>query len=234
MQQNPIQAEDREVGLHELDYRNDRSEWVDELPEEPKSPAPDYFRHEEALAAIIDRSVRNPSKRRWMPVLVGSVAAAGLLVVASVQLLPTPQPATVASSTPGQVAVSGATTTAQCPAERVGNTITGNGAGGLDSGPGVILAFQYAYYVTRSGVATREFVTPNASVSPARTIQQGIDGIPVGTTHCISITPGALIGQYLVQVTEYRLDSTSITYKPQVVTTARVGSRTLITGIGAT
>ncbi|MEV6135472.1 hypothetical protein AB0L63_05300 [Nocardia sp. NPDC051990] len=230
MQQNPIQAEDREFGQQELDYRNDRSEWVEELPEEPKSPAPDYFRHEEALAAMIDRSGRNPSKRRWMPVLVGSVAAAGLLVVAFVQLLPTPQPATVASSTPSQVA---ATTAAQCPAERVGNTITGNGAGGLDSGPGVIFAFQYAYYVTRSGVATREFVTPNASVAPARTIQQGIDGIPVGTTHCISITPGALVGQYLVQVTEYRLDSTSITYKHQVVTTARVGSQTLITGIGA-
>lgn len=233
MQQNPIQAAEREPARPESDYRNDWSEWVDELPDEPKPPAPDYFRHEQALAAMIDRSGRNRSKRRWMPVLVGSVAAAGLLMVAFVQLRPTPQPATVASSTPSQVAVSGATTAAQCPAERVGNTITGNSAGGMDSGPGVIFAFQYAYYVTRSGSATREFVSPNASVSPAKTIQQGIDGIPVGTTHCISITPGAVVGQYLVQVTEYRPDSTSITYKPQIVTTTRVGSQTLIAGIGA-
>ncbi|MFI7666999.1 hypothetical protein [Nocardia sp. NPDC049526] len=230
---NPIQAADGESAQYELDYGGDWSEWVEELPAEPKPTAPDYFRHEEALAAMIDRSGRNRSKRRWMPVLVGSVAAAGLLVVAFVQIQPEPQPATVASSTPSQVAVSGSTSAAQCPAERVGDTITGNGAGGLDSGPGVIFAFQYAYYVTRSGVATREFVAPNASVSPAGTIQQGIDGIPAGTTHCISITPGAFAGQYLVQVTEHRPDSTSITYKPQVVTTARVGNQTLITGIGA-
>ncbi|MEV6340922.1 hypothetical protein AB0M12_40160 [Nocardia vinacea] len=230
---NPIHAADGESTQYELDYGGDWSEWVEELPAEPKAPAPDYFRHEEALAAMIDRSGRHRSKRRWMPVLVGSVAAAGLLVVAFVQIRPEPQPATVASSTPSQVAVSGSTSAAQCPAERVGDTITGNGAGGLDSGPGVIFAFQYAYYVTRSGVATREFVAPNASVSPAGTIQQGIDGIPAGTTHCISITPGTFVGQYLVQVTEHRPDSTSITYKPQIVTTARVGNQTLITGIGA-
>ncbi|WP_062989339.1 hypothetical protein [Nocardia anaemiae] len=229
-EQNPI---DSEFTRQELDYRGEWSEWVEEPAEEPKPPAPDYFRHEAALAAMIDRSGRNRSKRRWMPVLVGSVAAAGLLVVAFVQIRPDPQPATVASSTPSQVAVSGSTSAAECRAERVGDTITGNGAGGLDSGPGVIFAFQYAYYVTRSGAATREFVAPNASVSPAGTIQQGIDGIPAGTTHCISITPGASVGQYLVQVTEYRPDSTSITYKPQIVTTARVGNQTLITGIGA-
>ncbi|MEV4237509.1 MULTISPECIES: hypothetical protein [unclassified Nocardia] len=232
-EQHPIQADDRGPARQEFDYRSEWSEWVEEAPEESKPSAPDYFRHEDALAAMIDRSGRNRSKRRWMPVLVGSVAAAGLLVVAFVQIRPDPQPATVASSTPSQVAVSGSTSAAECPAERVGDTITGNGAGGMDSGPGVIFAFQYAYYVTRSGAATREFVVPNASVSPAGTIQQGIDGIPAGTTHCISITPGASVGQYLVQVTEHRPDSTSVTYKPQVVTTARVGNQTLITGIGA-
>ncbi|WP_433715562.1 hypothetical protein ACQP2U_17020 [Nocardia sp. CA-084685] len=232
-EQNLIQVDDSEFTRQELDYRGEWSEWVEEVPEEPKPSAPDYFRHEEALAAMIDRSGRNRSKRRWVPVLVGSVAAAGLLVVAFVQVRPDPHPATVASSTLSQVAVSGPTPATECPAERVGGTITGNGAGGMDSGPGVIFAFQYAYYVTRSGVATREFVAPNASVSPAGTIQQGIDGIPAGTTHCISITPGTSVGQYLVQVTEHRPDSTSITYKPQVVTTARVGNQTLITGIGA-
>ncbi|MFX0577387.1 hypothetical protein [Nocardia nepalensis] len=215
------------------DYQAEWSDWVDEAPAEERPPAPDYFRHEEALAAMIDRSGRNQSTRRWLPVLVGSVAAAGLLVVAFVQLVPNPQPATVASSSPSQVAVSGPASEAQCPAERVGSSIQGNGAGGMDSGPAVIFAFQYAYYVTRSGTAAREFVAPNASVSPATTIQQGIDGIPVGTTHCVTVTPGAFVGQYLVQVTEHRPDSKSITYKPQVVATGRVGSQTLITGISA-
>lgn len=233
LQQDLIHAADGEYPQPQPDYGDEWSEWVEELPAEPKPPAPDYFRHEDALAAMIDRSGRNRSKRWWMPVLAGSVAAAGLLVVAFAQLRPIAQPATVASSTPSQVAVSESTSAAQCPAERIGDTITGNGGGGMDSGPGVIFAFQYAYYVTRSGAATRDFVTPNASVSPAATIQHGIDGIPVGTTHCVSIAPGASVGQYLVRVTEYRPDSTSITYKPQVVTTARVGSRTLITGIGA-
>ncbi|MGY4102538.1 hypothetical protein ACW2Q0_23715 [Nocardia sp. R16R-3T] len=230
LQQNLINAAHGEYAQSEPDHDD---EWVEEVPDEPKPLAPDYFRHEAALAAMIDRSGRNRSRRRWMPVLVGSVAAAGLLMVAFVQLRPNPQPVTVASSTPNQVTVAGPTSATQCPAERIGDILTGNGAGGTDSGPGVIFAFQYAYYVTRSGVATRQFVTPNASVSPAGTIQQGIDGIPVGTTHCVGITPGASVGQYLVQVSEYRPDSTSITYKPQVVSTARVGGQTLITGIGA-
>ncbi|MET8876041.1 hypothetical protein [Nocardia sp. NPDC004604] len=235
--QDPMRQNMAHVGNGELDeqgrdYQDNWSEWVEELPEE-KPPAPDYFRHEEALAAMIDRSGRNRSTRRWLPVLVGSVAAAGLLVVAFVQLDPNPQPATVASSSPSQIAVVDPAPTAQCPAEQVGSTIQGNGAGGMDSGPAVIFAFQYAYYVTRSGEGTREFVAPNASVSPAATIQQGIDGIPVGTTHCITVTPGAFVGQYLVQVTEYRPDSKSITYKPQAVTTARIGSQTLITAISA-
>ncbi|WP_433678442.1 hypothetical protein [Nocardia sp. CA-119907] len=232
MRQNMIHAGIGELNEQGRDYQDDRPEWVEELPEE-KPPAPDYFRHEEALAAMIDRSGRNRSTRRWLPVLVGSVAAAGLLVVAFVQLDPNPQPATVASSSPSQIAIADPTPTAQCPAEQVGSKFQGNGAGGMDSGPAVIFAFQYAYYVTRSGEATREFVAPNASVSPAATIQQGIDGIPAGTTHCIIVTPGAFVGQYLVQVTEFRPDSKSITYKPQAVTTARIGSQTLITAISA-
>ncbi|WP_433205952.1 hypothetical protein ACQP1G_18965 [Nocardia sp. CA-107356] len=233
MRQNMTRAgaSNGELGRQGLDYQGDWSDWVDEPAAEQQPPAPDYFRHEEALAAMIDRSGRNRSTRRWLPVLVGSVAAAGLLVVAFVQLEPNPQPATVASSSPSDVAVAGPAPAPACPAERVGSTIQGNGAGGMDSGPAVIFAFQYAYYVTRSGEATREFVAPNASVSPATTIQQGIDGIPVGTTHCLTVTPGAAVGQYLVQVTEHRPDSTSITYKPQAVTTARVGSQTLISGI---
>lgn len=232
MRQNTIHpgSIDGDTIQHAPDYQSDWSEWVDE---QPIPLALDYFRHEEALAAMIDRSGRNQSKRRWVPVLVGSVAAAGLVVVGFVQLRPDPGPATVASSSPSQVAVSGPTPTAECPAERVGDSIQGNGAGGMDSGPAIIFAFQYAYYVTRSGEAAREFVSPNASVSPAATIQQGIDGIPVGTMHCISISPGAFVGQYLVQVTEHRPDAQLITYKPQVVTTARMGIKTLITGIGA-
>jgi hypothetical protein len=214
-------------------YDGDWSDWVARLPAEPAPPpAPDYYRHEEALANMIDRRPRR-NTRRWLPALLGSLGAAALLFAAFMQFRPNPQPAAVASSTPTQVAAAPAPA-AQCPPERVGSRIQGNGAGGADSGPAAIFAFQYAYYVARSGDQARTVVAANASVSNGSAIQQGIDSIPVGTTHCVSIAPGAFVGQYLVQVTEYRPNITqSIVYNPQVVTTARVGNKTLITSIGA-
>lgn len=61
--------------------------------------------------------------------------------------------------------------------------------GDQKSGPGVIAAFEYAYYITRSGAAVRALATPDTSLPPAEKIQAGIDTVPTGTTHCVRITP---------------------------------------------
>jgi hypothetical protein len=142
-------------------------------------------------------------------------------------------PAPTAASSPTDVPASATIPATQCPSEEVGNRIQGNGAGGGDSGPAVILAFQYAYYVTRSSEQARAVVAPDAAVSSLADIQHGIDTIPAGTTHCVTITPGASVGQYLVQISEQRPNARSVAYNAQLVTTARAGGKTLITGISA-
>ncbi|MFE6921162.1 hypothetical protein ACFVAV_08970 [Nocardia sp. NPDC057663] len=119
-----------------------------------------------------------------------------------------------------------------CPTERTETVVRSAEAGGTGSGPDAVLAFQYAYYVNRSGEQARAMTAPGADVSPAAVIQRGIDSIPVGTTHCVRITTVAA-DRYTVEVTEFRPAGAPATYTKQSVRTALVGDRTLITGIAA-
>ncbi|WP_194824531.1 hypothetical protein [Nocardia sp. XZ_19_231] len=125
-----------------------------------------------------------------------------------------------------------ADTAGSCPTERTDIVVRSAEAGGTDSGPDAVLAFQYAYYVTRSGEQARAVATPDADVSPAAVIQRGIDTIPVGTTHCVRITTVAA-DRFTVEITEFRPAGAPATYTKQSVRTALVGDRTLITGIAA-
>ncbi|MBF6478929.1 hypothetical protein [Nocardia cyriacigeorgica] len=120
----------------------------------------------------------------------------------------------------------------RCPTERTDEVVRSAEAGGTGSGPDAILRFQYAYYVDRSAALAREVVAPDAPVSPASVIQRGIDSIAEGTTHCVRIVTLEQ-GRYSVEVTEYRPDGQPATYSKQMVTTAVIGGRTLITGITA-
>ncbi|WP_228001206.1 hypothetical protein [Nocardia australiensis] len=221
----------------------DRSEWIDPLPpaQQPAhKPTPDYsYADSDVFDRMIDRSrVRRwyqlpSSRRRWVPALIGFLAASAVLVTVFLLLRSAPAPAPTAAPNPSPPARPALTPTAECPARSVGNIIQGNGQGGADSGPAVILAFQYAYYVSRSSELARTVVAPDAAVSPAPEIQQGIDTIPAGTTHCVTITPGAFAGQYLVRISEYRPGIKAVAYNAQLVTTARSGDQTLITAIAA-
>ncbi|MFD6449381.1 hypothetical protein ACFWF3_01265 [Nocardia sp. NPDC060220] len=197
---------------------------------EPSRPAPDYNGDDEVFARMIDRSKRRRVPR-WVAPLVASVAGAVLLGGTYVQLRG-PAPASTAASTP-LAPSSVSPVTAECPTEQIGAMVRGNGAGGTESGIAAIMAFQYAYYVARSGDQARTLVASDAVAPPAAAIQAGIDSTPVGTTHCVEITPGAYAGQFLVKITAFRPDSAPSTYTPQLVGTAEVGNKTLITSFGA-
>ncbi|MEV0292491.1 hypothetical protein [Nocardia sp. NPDC050710] len=121
---------------------------------------------------------------------------------------------------------------ADCPTERGAGLVRSADPGGTESGPDAVLAFQYAYYVERSGEQARAIVAPDAAISPAEVIQRGIDSIPAGTTHCVRVLTIA-DNKYSVEVTEYRPGGVPATYNKQTVTTAVIGGRTLITGIAA-
>lgn len=207
---------------------------------EPEAPTTARERLRRRLAPATEtvpapvRTVHGPARNRALPVLLGTAGAAALAAAAYVQFAviggdEAPPPVTAAPATTASAAPAA---DPHCPAERTGSTVQGNGSGGADSGPEAIFGFQHAYYVARSGEQARTLVAPDAAVPPAPDIQRGIDTIPAGTTHCVRITPGAFVGQYTVVVIEHRPGSAPLAYNPQLVTTMRIGNRTLITGIG--
>ncbi|MFD3508160.1 hypothetical protein [Nocardia sp. NPDC058666] len=197
---------------------------------EPSRPAPDYNGDDAVFARMIDRSKRRRVPR-WVGPLAASVAGAVLLGGTYLQLRE-PSPTSTSTSTP-LVPTSAGPVTAACPTEQIGTMVRGKGEGGTDSGIAAILAFQHAYYVARSGDQARTLVAAEAVAPSAAAIQAGIDSTPVGTTHCVEITPGAFAGQYLVKVTAFRPDAAPSTYTPQLVGTAEVGGKTLISSFGS-
>lgn len=95
--------------------------------------------------------------------------------------------------------------------------------GDQKSGPGVIAAFEHAYYVTRSGTAVRELTTPDTSLPAKEKIQAGIDTVPTGTTHCVRITPIST-GIYSVALTEMRPGQPPAQF-PQTITAKELYGR---------
>lgn len=119
-----------------------------------------------------------------------------------------------------------------CPTERTDTVVRSAEAGGTDSGPNAILAFQHAYYVARSGEQARAVVAPDSPISSAAVIQQGINTVALGSTHCVRIQTLA-DNRYSVEITVYPPGGAPTTYNKQTVTTAVIDGRTLITGIAA-
>jgi len=221
------------------DDRFDGQDWLPENAQEEFQDrsgigeSTDLFPEEDVFARMIDRSPKRGPLLRWAPVVLGCLAAVALVAAATIFLRDggTPQQASTVEAAPS--GAGDASPATQCPAERVGNRIQGNGSGGTDSGPAVIFAFQYAYYVQRSADLARAMAARDAAVPTDAEIQQGIDSVPVGTTHCVAINPGAFAGQYRVVVTEHRPGQAPVSYNPQLVSVADEGGRTLITSISA-
>ncbi len=130
----------------------------------------------------------------------------------------------------GAEAVRGAS--ADCPTERSARVMRGADIGGTATGPDAIMWFQHAFYVERSAERALEVVAPEAGVSPASVIQRGIESVPLGTDYCVRVVT-LDDSRYSVEVTERRPGMVPATYDKQLVTTAVVGGRTLITGIAA-
>ncbi|MFD4458003.1 hypothetical protein [Nocardia sp. NPDC058480] len=121
-----------------------------------------------------------------------------------------------------------------CADEQRGTLTIGRGHGDNNSGPGVILGFEYAFYTDRNGEKARSYVAPEAdTVGSAPIIQDGIDKyVPLGTTYCAQINQ---IGpdSYELDLTERRPGGTSaddLLYTQLITTTVRDG-RTMIATI---
>ncbi|WP_156371167.1 hypothetical protein [Nocardia arizonensis] len=175
------------------------------------------------------RKRRPPRRSRTRSVVVGSAAVVGSLAAAAVVLV-----YTTAMTAPQQAATAADPVLGGgpgCEPTRTDQLVRGNGVGSTANGPDVILAFQHAYYVSRSGTAARTLTTADAAVPTAEVIGAGIASVPAGTQHCVLITPLA-DGRFDVVITEARPDAAVRTYR-QFVTVTETGGVIAITKIAA-
>ncbi|QXF84373.1 hypothetical protein HBA53_25150 (plasmid) [Rhodococcus pyridinivorans] len=103
--------------------------------------------------------------------------------------------------------------TSECRADR----------GDQRSGPGVIAAFNYAYYNRRDAAAARALATPTSTVTPAPQLQTFIDKLPQGTNYCLR-TVELSDGVFLVDLSVMRPDM-PVERGTQTVTTAKIDGR---------
>ncbi|MBF6331804.1 hypothetical protein [Nocardia transvalensis] len=132
--------------------------------------------------------------------------------------IPTLTAAPPPTTTPAATACAGLT----------GSTVT-DGAGNTDTIAGVIAAFEFAYYRTRSADAAMRLLAPETGIV-AESLAAGIASIPAGTSHCVAIT---LISDNTadVHVVELHPDRSRMDYL-QVINTRRTDTgQQLITNI---
>lgn len=113
-----------------------------------------------------------------------------------------------------------------CESSASGPVTTGNGAGDGKSPAGAVLAFQYGYYVQRDADAALKAVAKDRIVGDSTALQKGIDAVPEGTTHCVSITTESK-NTAEVEIIETHPDGTELVHE-QTVTTTRDGDRVVI------
>lgn len=108
----------------------------------------------------------------------------------------------------------------------------GNGRGDQKTGEGVILAFDYAYYVERSGREARTFMSDSIKETTADTLQGAIDKLPEGAAHCLTITPDRP-NVYKVELAEYVPDGDEVikSVYDQEITVDKVDDRFVIVGV---
>lgn len=156
-------------------------------------------------------------------VVAGAVAAGSVVGGATDEPAPSdPVAALNARSTP-------AAPVDECPESVDGAVTTGNDAGSQRSGAEVIKAFDYSYYVRRSGAAARAMATPTG-VGTIEQLQTSINQIPQQTRHCLSITDRGN-GLYAVRLTESPPEGGAPLVYRQLIQTVAAGGKTWIASI---
>ncbi|MFR9749410.1 hypothetical protein ACL02S_00085 [Nocardia sp. 004] len=122
--------------------------------------------------------------------------------------------------------------TADCVSQRTEQLISGAEPGGTTSGSDAIFAFEYAYYVQRSGTAARALVADDSpDIASSEMIQRGIDEqLPVGSRYCVWITPDGRPDTWDVEVTQEHPNGQRMLYRQDIATRSIAGG-TLITGL---
>ncbi|GEM29032.1 hypothetical protein NN3_00390 [Nocardia neocaledoniensis NBRC 108232] len=164
-----------------------RSHGLDWL-NKPVTPQPDP-EEPRLLGEHVHRRATRPRRSRIVAlgaaagILTGAVAAVAVDMAGSDHT----DPAASATPTTSITPTSTVAATARACTGLTAQTVTA-GAGDTTTLAGVIAAFEYAYYVTRSAEDALRLVTPQAGIT-LEPLAAAITALPAGTTHCVGITP---------------------------------------------
>lgn len=214
--------------------------WLDEHPETSLEPVHDAADERGELLSAepdsapegIGRFYRLVPLRGWLLVAAVLALAVGAITTGIVDV--TSKPKTVAPPAIS-VAASPASPAATAPASPAcaglggpqGTIVTDRG-GDRDTLIGVIAAFEQGYYAQRSVAALTPLLAPDAGLDPAR-LAAGIASIPIGTRHCVAITPVSSNAAD-VHIVELHPDGTRVDYL-QLLDARIAAGATVITNI---
>jgi hypothetical protein len=160
------------------------------------------------------RGGRRLTLRGWAALAALAAVTVGLLTVTHASHESRPRTGEV-SATAGPPA----TTTAGAsddPCSGLSGTVVTTRAGNPDTIAGVIATFESAYYIERSGAKAVALVAPEAGMT-VQALDDGIGSIPVGTRHCVAITP-VTVNTANVHLVELHPDGRRVDYL-QVINT---------------
>lgn len=109
---------------------------------------------------------------------------------------------------------------AWCATSTDDRVVVGNGPGDITTGPGLIKAFDYAYYVERDAAKVSSMYVTAQPLAP---LQEAIDAVPAGTEHCLTITPTADASEFDVRLRLRTADGAE-SVSGQLVTVANVST----------
>ncbi|CAM4528568.1 hypothetical protein NONI108955_44680 [Nocardia ninae] len=122
-----------------------------------------------------------------------------------------------------------ATSTAEGACTGLSGTVVTDRDGDTTTVAGLIASFQAAYYIHRSAEAALRLLAPESGIA-AEGLAAGIASIPLGTTHCVSITPISA-STANVHVSEVHPDRTRTDYLQLVNTRPGEAGALLISNI---
>ncbi|WP_433566088.1 hypothetical protein ACQP1O_13175 [Nocardia sp. CA-151230] len=204
----------------------------------------DELRAEDPMAALVSEARRRAEqtqrrlRMRNRALAIAGVSLALVLVAVVGWLALTPGDAQAPQAVPATSAAGTSTSggnqpglVAWCQEVSTPQRVSGDTAGDLLSGPGVIMHLEYAWYVLRDVGAVRALLTPDARVAPEQATRDAISATPAGTKHCVTIT-GADAERWNVTVDEKHPDGSQTSWQ-QVITTAARDGQVRITSIVA-
>lgn len=117
---------------------------------------------------------------------------------------------------------------ASCKESTSADLVTGDGKGDRDSGPGVILAFEHAYYIERDAEKMIALTSKDSLIRDVDALQKGIDSNPKDLAHCVRVAATDEDDEWLVEITQTAAGSDPEIITQRITTTKEDGQWSVV------